>query len=230
MARSALQIVQDAALKLSVDQPDALFASTDRTELELAEALIEAADKIVHAHDWTKLKKIHTHTGDGTTTDFAPPDDYLRMPKDAGIWSDRLLDPLTPITPEEWLRMDVNAFDTIDGTWTTYGGNFVYRPALAADETARFWYVSGAFADEMGTVKDRFDSDSDTFLLDDRVLELMLVWVWRTQKGMDYAEDLQSGEIALARAIERDKGPRVLKQRRSARIDATLAYPRPLNQ
>lgn len=226
MARSALTIVQDAALKLGLEQPSILFGSTDRTAIELREALIEAADKVLHANDWQLLRTLETHTGDGTTTEYAMPSDYLKMPKDGEIWSSRWQHALPHISPEEWLQLDVREYDVVTGVWTIYGGKFVYKPALANDETARFWYVSRKVcADAGGTAKETFSADTDTFRLDDRVLELVLVWLWRVQKGLDYQEDMATAEIALSRAIERDKGARVLTQRSSGNIRAKTAYP-----
>lgn len=226
MARTALTIVQDAATKLGIDQPSVLFGSTDRTAIEVREALIEAADKILHAHDWQLLKTVQTHTGDGTTTSFALPSDYLRMPKDADVWSTKWQHRLIGITPEDWLNLDVRDYDVVISTWTIYGGNFVYKPALASDETAKFWYISDkACADSGGTPKAGFDADTDTFRLDDRVLELVLVWLYRTQKGLDYSEDMATAEIALSRMIERDRGARVIKQSSRRSYRGTVAFP-----
>lgn len=225
MARTALEIAREAALKLSLKQPSVLFSSTGRTEVELREALCEAADKMLFAHDWQVLKAINTHTGDGSTTEFAPPSDFLRMPKDAQIHTSRLIGPLQQFTPEQWLYSEVNNLQVTHGAWTLYGGNFVYKPAPTDGETLKFFYVSkSAYQDSNSAVKAKFDADDDTFRLDDRVLELLLVWIWRKQKGLDYAEDLQDAEIALARAIERDKGARVLTQPRRG-FDVQTAYP-----
>lgn len=226
MARSALEIVQDAATKLGLAQPQILFGSTDRTAIELREALIEASDKILHAHDWQLLRVLQTHIGDGTTTDFSIPPDYLQMTSDAQVWSNRLLHPLQQITPEDWLHLDTRNYDIATGTWTIYGGDFVYRPALAAGENARFWYISNKVcASSDGGTKAQFTADDDTFRLDDRVLELVLVWLWRSQKGLDYSEDMASAELALSRAIKRDRGARILTQRSRGSIGAEIAYP-----
>lgn len=230
MARTALSIVQDAATKLGIAQPTVLFGSTDRTAIELREALIEAADKILQAHDWQILRTLQTHIGDGTTTDFSLPPDYLKMPKDAKIWSSRDQRTLTHVTPEEWLQMEIRNYDVATGTWTIYGGDFVYKPALAADEVTKFWYISNKVcAGKDSTRKERFTADDDTFLLDDRVLELVLVWVFRSQKGLDYAEDMASAESALSRAIERDRGARILTQYSRGSISADIAYPIGIN-
>lgn len=226
MARTALTIAQDAAVKLGLDRPSALFSSNDRTERELRRAMVEATDKIVHAHDWQLLKTVETHTGDGSTTTYALPSDYLRMPLDANVWSSKWQHPLYQISPEDWLNLDVKDFDPATGAWTIYGGNFVYTPALASDETAKFFYISeNAVAPASGSNKAALTADDDTFRLDDRVLELMLVAVWRAQKSLDYAEELVTAETALSRAISRDKGARIITQRGRATMDAKLAYP-----
>lgn len=226
MARTALQFCQDAAAKLGLDQPSVLFSSSDRTAIELRRALVEAADMIVRAHDWQALKVINTHTGDGVTTEFAVPSGFLRMPKDAQVWSSRWQHPLSAITPEDWLHLDVRNYDIVIGAWTIYGGNFVYNPALVSGETARFFYISDKVVTAAdSTTKAHFTADDDTFRLDDRVLELCLVWIWRAQKSLDYAEEQAQAEMALSRAIEADKGARILKQRQVTSRDAKIAYP-----
>lgn len=228
MTRAALTIAQNAAVKLGLDEPAELFASTDRTAVELRRALIEAADQIVRAHDWQVLKRLAVHTGDGTTTEFALPTDWLRMPKDARVWSTRWQHALNQITPEDWLHLDIRDFDPTVGAWTIYGGNFVYVPALASGELAKFFYVSNAVVAPGrvdGENKPQFTLDDDTFRLDDRVLELMLVAVWRAQKSLDYSEELSLADQALSRAIEADKGARILEQRSRSSLDAKLAFP-----
>jgi hypothetical protein len=226
MTRTVLQIVQDACTKIGIEQVTELFSSTERTHVELRQALIEAADKIVRAHDWQALKTLVNHTGDGTTTEFAKASDFLRMPKDGQIWSTKWEAPLEHIDPETWLNLDIREFDLVYGTWTLFGDNFVYKPALASDETARFFYVSrNKCADSLGTAKETFTADDDTFRLDDRVLELVFIWTWRQQKQLDYAEDMATAEIALSRAISDDKGARILVQASRPNYRAKTAYP-----
>lgn len=224
--RTILEILQDVATKIGIDQPSQVFGSSDRTAIELSEAAIEAADKIARAHDWAVLYTLETHTGDGSTTEFAMPSDCERMPKNAQVWSTRLQHPLQHITPEDWLQMDVRGYDVALGAWTAYGGNIVYRPALASGETAKFWYISNqCVQNSSGTAKQRFTADDDVFRLDDRVLELTIIWVWREQKGLDYAEDMTNAEQAVARKISDDKGARIISQQSRRNIGAATAYP-----
>lgn len=227
MPRTVLEIVQNAALKIGVEVPDVLFASTDRTVLELRNVLQEVAERIVRAHDWSILKKRAEFAGDGTATAFDMPSDYLRMPKDSEVWSSRWQHPLAAVCVEDVQRLDVREYDLIEGVWTLLAGQMVFRPALEATEVASFYYVADLGAQSAGGVnKARFTDDDDTFRLGDRLLELHLVWEWRNRKGLDYAEDLQTAEIELARAISDDKGARIVSQR-SRRVPAgvSVAYP-----
>lgn len=226
MPRTILEIAQDASAQIGVERPLALFGSDTRTDQELKACLIEAADKIVRAHDWQALLRLDTDAGDGTTTEFAFPSDYLRMPKDAQVWSTRWQHPLLHVRPEDWLHYDVREYDLVSGTWTVFGGNIVYRPALAIGESAKYWYVSrNKCADAGGTPKETFTADDDTFRLDDRVLELVFIWTWRQMKGLDYSEDLATAETALGRAISDDRGARIVTQQRRRNVRARLAYP-----
>ncbi|MFG6591282.1 hypothetical protein [Sulfitobacter sp. 1A12157] len=225
MTRTALQIAKDAAVKLGIDQPSVLFTSTDRTEVELRRALIEACDKITEAHDWQSLLTSANQSGDGVKTEYPLPDDYLRMPKSAQIWSTKWEAPLQRIDPEDWLNFDIREYELVYGCWTIYGDNVVHKPALAADEDARFWYISRNVVSNGTNRKEVFTADDDTFRLDDRCLELMLVAQWRKFKSLDYAEEMMDAEIALARAIERDKGARMLVQSSRRNMRAQTAYP-----
>lgn len=227
MARSVLTIVQDAAPKLGVAVPAELFSSTDRTEIELRSVLNEVAERVVRAHDWSVLKTLATNTGDGTTEGFDMPSDYLRMPKDGRVWSTRWQNPLTPVSSDEWLMLDIQDYDLVTGAWILLGGQIKFNPPLTSTELAKWYYISCNYAvPESGSNKSAFSADTDTFILDDRLLELMLIWEYRQRKGLDYSEDLANAEIALGQAIGDDKGARIISQRSSFSGErGTLAYP-----
>lgn len=226
MSRTILAITQSVAKRTSIPVPIALFTSTTRTELELQEIAQEAAERIVRAHDWQVLKTRATVDGDGTTTDFALPTDYLRMPKDAQVWSTRWQRPLLQVTPEDDLRLQVREYDLVQGAWTIIGGNIRFRPALAATEDAYYLYISNAVVDPAsGLNKARFDTDTDLFLLDDRLLELHMIAEWRNRKGLPAEDDAAIAMHALGQAISDDKGARILTQSSRNNVRGKVSYP-----
>lgn len=226
MSNTVLQIVQNAAPKLGIAVPDALFSATGRTEVELRSILNEVAERIVRAHDWQALKTLETNTGDGSTEGFDLPSDYMRMPKDGRVWSSRWQIPLTHVLGDDWLMLDVQNYTAQPGVWTILGGQIKFNPVLTSTDTAKWYYISENFSvPSSGANKAAFSADTDTFILDDRLLQLMLIYEFRQRKGLDYAEDLVNAEVALSQAISDDKGARILTQRSRASVAADLAYP-----
>lgn len=223
---TVLEVAQDVALRIGISVPDAVFTATSRTELELQEALQEARETIVRAHDWQALKTQATSSGDGSTTDFSLPSDYLRMPKDAQVWSTRWDRPLIQVSPEDDLRLAVREYDLVQGAWTLIGGKMRFRPALATGEDAYYLYISNAsITASDATTKSAFTLDDDEFRLDSRLLKLATIWEWKFRKGLPYAEDMQVANIALGQAISDDKGARLLTQSSRNNIRAQPSYP-----
>ena len=226
MARTALQVAQSAALRIGIDVPSALVSATDRTNLELREIMQEAAERIVRSHDWQVLKVQATVNGDGTTTDFALPTDYLRMPKDTQVWSTRWDRPLLQVTVEDDLRLAVREYDLVQGTWTIIAGSLRFRPALATGEDAYFIYISDTFVSPAsGADTNRFSLDDDEFRLNPRLLELGMIWEWRNRKGLEYTDDLDIYNAALSEAISDDKGARIITQSSRRNVRANVSYP-----
>lgn len=226
MARTVLQVAQDAAAKLGIKKPGALVSSTERTAVELAAIANEIADRIVREHDWRQLTALETYTGDDTTTGFALPTDYLRMPKDGQVWSTRWERPLVHVTLDEWLQLDVREYDLITGTYIMLNDEMQFRPALATGEQAKWYYIrSTPVKAADGSLKERFTADTDTYVLGDRLLELHVIWEWRHRKGLPYEEDMRTAELALAQEISRDKGARMLTQASRQRAYDKIAYP-----
>lgn len=223
-----LTVIADVAKVVGVSVPTQVFASTTREHVELASLANEMAVRIGKAHDWSLLRTLKTYTGDGTTTAFALPDDYLRMLKKTNLWSSAIQTPLTHIVDtDEWLEMQVRAYDYVLGAWTMLGGNIEIMPALASAVTAKWYYVSNLIvAPATGANKATFTADDDVFRLDERLLKLGMIWQWRANKGQSYAEDMTNYENALEQDIGEDKGSRMIRVGRPRMPrDVSTAYP-----
>lgn len=223
-----LSVIKEVASVVGVDRPTVLFASTVREHIELCDLANEMAVRIGKANDWTLLRTLSTYTGDGTTTQFALPADYLRMLKKANLWSSAIQTPLTHILDtDEWLEMQVRSYDYMLGAWTMLGGNIEIMPALANAVTAKWYYVSNLIvAPNTGANKATFTADDDSFRLNERVLRLAMIWQWKANKGQAYAEDMTNYENALELLIGEDKGSRILHVGRPRLPkDVSVAYP-----
>lgn len=228
-----LKAAQSAAIRLGVKRPTSVFSSEGRFEQELVDLSNDVLTEIIKAHDWRDLVKQYQMVGDGVTTAFDLPADYDRMPKNADVgrmnwytwgyvdapdlnfWND-LINGLASPSP---------------GYWIMLGGQMQFIPPVSADTTAEFYYISSAAVVDGTTSakKSEFTKDTDTFVLDEKLLTLGLIWRWRQMKQLNYAEDMKNYEIRLEQLSSEDKGARVIRMgNRIVDYNAQWAYPRSL--
>lgn len=223
-----LAVAKDVCKVIGLPEPSQLTGTTERRYVELLNMLQEMATRIARGHEWQKLSRIATLTGDGSTEDFDLPDDYDRMLVKAQLWSSTLSAALSPIHDlDKWLGIDVQSFDFVVNAWTIYGGQVHIKPALANTITAKFFYQSNLIvAPDAGSNKATFTADDDTFRLDEQLLKLGAIWRWKEAKGQPYAEWLADFEELKERLIVRDKGSKMLRVGKVRMpSDVTLAYP-----
>lgn len=213
--------------------PSALFSSVDTYNVELRTIAQESATAIAKAHDWRKFTTLATLTGDGTTTSFSLPADYDRMPKKAMLWSSTDNAPLCPARDmDHWMDLQLSDFVGASDVWIMLGGSIQILAAPGSSELIKFYYQSNLIiAPAVGANIAAFTADTDTFRLSERLLALDIIWRWRSMKKLDYGEEMQNFEIALAQEIAQDKGSRILTigGRSSAMGDIEYAYPRSLS-
>lgn len=228
---TVLSAAQSAGIRLIGVKPTSLF-STDKFAMELAElASSVAVDNIAKAYDWRGITKLATLTGDGSKIAFDLPADYDRMTKVGELhssqWKTAKFTPARDL--DHWLYLQDNLVTGTPGCWIILGGQLQIYPAMPVGETARFYYLSKHIVSVGAGVagsKAAFTVDGDTIVLPERLLTLGLIWRWRSQKRMEFSEDLANFEIAKSEEIANDKGRRIItvgRQRTGA--DVSIAYP-----
>lgn len=174
----------------------------------------EVAADVAASHDWQAITKLHTITADGVTKEYPFPGDY-----------DRQLLKTNVQDPENWIYgyrhvPDINEFSYIEnrgfqlfpGIWTIYGGVMRFTPTPAEGQAAYYPYVSKYWAkDTNNTPKGEFTSDTDAFLLPERLLTLGLVWRWRENKKLDFTGDQEAFVKAIDEYSARDAGSRIYR-------------------
>lgn len=223
-----LTVFQQACTSgIALERPSAVYGSSTREHVELANIANEMAAMIAASHEWQTLNKIATITGDGTTEDFALPADFDRMLDKSQLWSTSLETPLSPISDrDDWLELDIKSFDFVINAWIIYGDQIHIKPALATGVQVKYWYQSDLWGLNGATPISEFTADTNTFRLDERLLKLGIIWKWREMKGLPYAEDLATYERLLAKLAMRDKGSRIIRLGKAILPrDTTVAYP-----
>jgi hypothetical protein len=228
-----LSASQQAIMRLVGQKPAAVVSSSDEICVEMTALAQDAAEEIAKGNDWQALIRFQTITTDGTASSYDMPDDYDRMVVASGLydpdnwfWNYRNVS-----SYGEWLQYQISDFGMIaPGIWTIYQDQFHFLPLPASGQKAVFPYVTkNIFKSSQGHAKAAITSDSDEFLLGDRILTLALVWKWLSLKRMDYQQEVDDYNIAVSEMAARDRGARVIRSGRPApRLNLRTAWPWPL--
>lgn len=207
-----LTAIRAAVLRTTGVAVSNIYGNTSQIAVEMADLADEVATDIARSQDWRALTRVATVIGTGAEN-YALPPDYDRM-----LLSAEVDDPVTwfwgyePFeSVNDWMRFKSGTFSLISpGGWIIIGGELNFYPPPAGN--AEYPYISNAWARSGGDAEQTgFLADTDTFVLDERLLTLGLIWRWLSQKGLDYSEALATYETALAQAQTRDKGARLLR-------------------
>jgi hypothetical protein len=223
---TVLTACQEAAIELNQAQPSSLFSSADPFAVELRRQANKSAKAIGRAYEWQSLNALQTMTGDGSTTSFALPSDYDRMPVNGQVLTSQLSIGLRKVRDvNAWLNLQIYPQLGVPGYWIILGGAMQILPALASGVTAKFYYIKNTVVTGAAP-QTAFLLDTDTFNLPESLLTLDIIWRWRAQKRQEYAEDMRNFEIALAEETAKDKGSRTITvgQQRMP-VDADLPHP-----
>ena len=216
---SLLSIVKDAALRCNLKVPGQAYSSTDENILQLVAFAQDTGRELVERGEWNNLKILGRITGDGTTTLFTLPADWMRLcpsdksPMGALISLSRPTIPLIGPVNDEWLNQ-MKALPAYPAypVWRIVNSSMEIWPALSSGEVVQFWYFSKAFVVSYlnATNATKFTNDNDTTLLDEDLLMKGAIWRWKRAKGLDYAEEFREYQLALERNAGQQNNERVV--------------------
>ncbi|MBR2691887.1 MAG: hypothetical protein IKE42_28865 [Aquamicrobium sp.] len=204
-------VLKDVCVAVGEAIPPAFFstaAGTSRTWQQLQLLANEGARMIAGGFDWQVLRKVAEISGTGTAEGFDLPANFSRMLKKASLWSSRYRWDMTHIVDsDDWLSFEFTTIAPLFGAWTMHGGQMHIQPVMAVGEKAKFFYISKQIVRASdGTPKTAFTADEDTFLLDERLLRLAIIALWKQLQAQDFAAELSDYEIAFDQASDSDGG------------------------
>lgn len=213
MARTLLEIVQDACREVGQPRPSVVTSATSDTPLRMMSLLNTAGRNLAIEHDWTALTDVETFTPLAQESQTGhPPADFLKFSSEAAMWDINNQRPLIgPLALDKWMRLVVDAQQSIDKYWTVIGGTIRILPAPAVTDSFTYsyqsknWVISAASA-----LKASFTADDDQPRLDDELLVLELIWRWKQSIGVDYAEDMSNAGRRKETVIAADRGNRII--------------------
>lgn len=112
-----------------------------------------------------------------------------------------------PKAPAEWQQLQAQL---LTGPWWQYrirGNQLLFIPAPAVGDTIYFEWVSKFWcttATSTIQTQSSYLTDTDVAILDERLITLDALWRFKADKKLDYSEDYDKAEAAIADAMGRN--------------------------
>lgn len=206
---TALTICQNATGRLGLDQPSAVFSSTDPQIIQLRTLMNEEGLALTRDPDmsWTVLMTQTTFTtvAQEVQTNAVPTDFGWYL--DDTMWNRTTMIKIAgPTMPEEWQAYKaIQVLSLPAAIFRFRGGDILMYPTQTAGQTVAYEYSSTYWVSGSKTA---MTADTDTALISEEIITLGLMWRFLKAKGSDYSEEYRTYQLAKQSAIGRDGGKR----------------------
>ena len=230
---SILTITQATAIRVGIAPPTTAATSADSNIQQIVAFAQDAGRELLERVNWTNLDTAGKITGDGVSTLFQLPQDWVRFspsdksPHGALVSNKYPLVPLFgPINTEDLNLLKALPASTVRPVWRIIGGALEIWPALAGPpvpnpkslpgEIVTFSYYSSFWISNAArtVLRAAFVADDDFCLINEDTIMKGSVWRWKAAKGLDYAEDFRTYELSLARNAGQQMTERVVSTTR----------------
>lgn len=119
-----------------------------------------------------------------------------------------------PLTPQEWQVLKSGLSPTGPRRRFRIFNGTVHLDPIPYDSNLlvyEYYSNSPALAGDGVKPKGLFSLDSDTYVLPDDLLIQGMIWRWRRAKGLDYTQEFDNYDRAVAREMARDASARILQ-------------------
>lgn len=205
-------MVQSSAVRIGVQKPSTVSSNTNIEVMELLEFAQEEGRELAKRGAWQVLRKEFTFaTSAAETQSNYSITDLDRFIADT-IWNrTRKLPLFGPLNPKEWQAIKSFSSSPITNSFTLRGGIFLMSPTPTAGDNVYGEYFSKNFCQSSGgTGQSSWAADTDTGVLDERIMGLGIIVRFKAAKGLDYSTDLAKYETQVQQALEQDKPDRAI--------------------
>ncbi len=194
MGSSLLQIVQDAAAEMNlIPTPQSAFNASDQVGFGLGAHANRTGRQLMQRWDWEVLKRPHFFTSVQGQAQYPLPSDFERIVDDT-VWDSGNFWPVRgSLSSQEWQALK-NSFWGAGMVYKRYrliradtSANLVFEidpPSGSDGENLFFEYVSNAWVNDAGTMKDRFTLDTDTSVFSDDLMVMGAKWRYQSALGL----------------------------------------------
>jgi len=207
-------VMDEAARRCKVTAPTNWITATTDTAMLFKDFLAETVEELLSRVDWPDPISLDTViTGTGVET-YSLPSDFKRMTRDemAVFETTRSQRPCTPVVNNgTWTSLQLNG--------SAYGGRF-YRTSgdddngyeisffrdLETGASVTASYISNKWQAVSGVGSATWTDVTATLLLPSQLVRRGLIWRFRQDKGLPYADRMNEYEANLARLANDAKG------------------------
>lgn len=198
-----LTIAQTVAKNASIEPPDTV-QSDDDDALKLVQFINEAGQECARRVDWSVLRKITTITGTGFDAMYPLPTDYDRLVRGMNMRITGGAAVRGGLSAEEWFSLD-----NVAGTPRFYriaAKQVGFFPYPDEGLGIKIQYISGNW---VSGDKALLANDTDTALIDEKLIAKGATWRIRRHIGADFSDQLAEFEAILADLAKADGAERI---------------------
>lgn len=197
-----LSIIQDCATKVGINRPDSVIDNTATEVMELLAFANEECAELMRRNDWQVLRKEQTQITLAAEEQTDLPSDFDRFINQT-FWNRTRRHPLNgPLSPQKWQYTKSWLSSPVTDSFTVRGNKILINPVPDAGETLAYEYISKNFCrSSLGVEQSVWTADTDTGILDERLIGLGIITRFKLSKGLDASGDLSKYETQVLLAI-----------------------------
>jgi len=203
-----LAMIQQACLRVGLTSPSAAIGSTDENILRMIAIANEEGEKLSQRCAWQALVSEATFSTAATesqgamTTLAGAAWDYILLDT---MWNRSQNRPVLPVNVQNWQAMKSSSVTGPYSSCRIRGGNLIFIPVPTASQTVAFeWATKNWCQSSGGTGQSAWAADTDTGVIDEKLMTAGIIWRFKKTKGLEYAEDFRGYETRVGNAIARD--------------------------
>jgi hypothetical protein len=194
---------------MGVPVPTIWAAATESAQAEMVEFARESLRMATEAHEWQALTRLYSAPlGTGPEQTVNLPSDFGRLVPGTVWLSDRARAVDGPVSEVEYESLRQPPASASGPVFRISEGaiQLLASPAPSGSLTLR--YVSSHLVSTGATTIETYQGDNDVALIDERLVALGLIFLWRDSKGLNAqnAAVMYRNAMAVARAQDRPLG------------------------
>lgn len=209
---SLLTLIQFAALRVGVSSPSTVVANTNQQVQELLTVAQEEGEQLMRRGTWQILReqKLFPALNQEIQTAMIP-DNFDRFIQET-FWNRTRKRPIWgPVTPQEWQNLKAWTTSPVVDTFCMRGGDILIDPNPTAGDIFAYEYIKKNWCQSVALVpQDSWQADTDTGILDEKIMRMGVVWRYKQKKGLAWQTDFNNWDTQVMQALAQDQPQRTV--------------------